>query len=40
VELFEKEVYKDDDIIKFFIDHLKKLPNTDEVTEIVRIYRS
>lgn len=40
IELFEKQIYKDDEIIQFFIDHLKKLPNAQEVMEISRIYRS
>lgn len=40
VELFEKRIYKDDDIIEFFIGHLKKLPNAGEVKEIIKIYQS
>ncbi len=40
IELFEKKNYNDDDIIQFFIDHLKKLPNVDEVKEIIEIYQS
>ena len=40
IELFEKKNYNDDEIIKFFVDHLKKLPNADEVKEIVEIYQS
>lgn len=40
IELFEKKIYKDDEIISFFIDHLKKLPNTTEVKEIIKIYQS
>ena len=40
IELFEKKNYNDDDIVKFFINHLKKLPDTDEVKEIVEIYQS
>ena len=39
IELFEKKIYKDDDIITFFINHLKKLPNADEVKEIIKIYK-
>lgn len=40
IELFEKNIYKDDDIITFFINHLKRLPNSDEVKEIIDIYQS
>lgn len=40
IELFEKQIYKDDEIIKFFINHLKRLPTVDEVKEIYRIYKS
>lgn len=40
IELFEKRNYGDDDIISFFISHLKKLPNTEEVKEIIKIYQS
>lgn len=40
IELFEKRVYKDEEIINFFIDHLKKLPNGAEVKEIIKIYQS
>ena len=40
IELFEKRVYNDDEIIDFFINHLKKLPNATEVKEIVNIYQS
>lgn len=40
IELFEKKIYKDDEIISFFIDHLKKLPNATEVKEIIKIYQS
>jgi hypothetical protein len=32
--------YNDDDIIRFFIEHLKKLPNASEVKEIIKIYQS
>lgn len=38
IELFEKPSYDDKEIISFFINHLKKLPNADEVQEIYRIY--
>lgn len=38
IELFEKPSYNDSEIISFFINHLKKLPNADEVQEIYRIY--
>lgn len=38
IELFEKPSYNDKEIISFFINHLKKLPNADEVKEIYRIY--
>jgi hypothetical protein len=40
IELFEKRTYNDDDIIRFFIEHLKKLPNASEVKEIIKIYQS
>lgn len=40
IELFEKNNYNDDDIISFFIHHLKQLPSVDEVKEIAEIYRS
>lgn len=40
IELFEKRVYNDDEIIDFFINHLKKLPNATEVKEIIKIYQS
>lgn len=40
IELFEKPIYNDDDIITFFINHLKKLPNAEEVQEIIKIYKS
>lgn len=40
VELFERRIYNDDDIIEFFIGHLKKLPNASEVKEIIKIYQS
>lgn len=40
IELFQKQVYNDDEIITFFVNHLKKLPNAEEVKEIVKIYRS
>lgn len=40
IELFEKPKYNDDEIITFFIDHLKKLPNSSEVKEIIKIYQS
>lgn len=40
IELFEKRVYNDDEIIDFFISHLKKLPNATEVKEIIKIYQS
>lgn len=40
IELFEKPIYNDNDIINFFIDHLKKLPNAGEVKEIIKIYKS
>lgn len=40
IELLEKENYNDEDIIRFFINHLKKLPTVDEVKEIAKIYRS
>ena len=40
IELFGKEKYNDEDIISFFISHLKKLPNANEVKEIAEIYRS
>lgn len=40
IELFEKPIYNDDDIITFFINHLKKMPNAEEVQEIIKIYKS
>lgn len=40
IELFEKHNYSDDDIIKFFVNHLKRLPDSDEVKEIIEIYQS
>lgn len=40
IELFEKPKYNDEDVISFFIDHLKKLPNAKEVKEIIEIYQS
>lgn len=40
IELFEKPKYNDEEIIDFFIDHLKKLPNGTEVKEIIEIYQS
>lgn len=40
VELFQKPTYNDDEIINFFINHLKKLPNATEVKEIIKIYQS
>lgn len=40
IELFEKPSYNDNEIISFFINHLKKLPTADEVQEIYRIYTS
>lgn len=40
IELFEKRIYNDNEIIDFFIDHLKKLPNATEVKEIIKIYQS
>ena len=40
IELFEKPKYNDEEIIGFFIDHLKKLPNATEVEEIIEIYQS
>lgn len=40
IELFEKPKYNDDEIITFFINHLKKLPNSSEVKEIIKIYQS
>ncbi len=40
IELFEKKIYNDDEIISFFINHLKKLPNAAEVKEIIKIYQS
>ncbi len=39
-ELMNKQNYSDDDIIKFFINQMRKLPNVDEVKEIGEIYRS
>lgn len=40
IELFGKSHYNDDEIITFFINHLKRLPNADEVKEIAAIYKS
>lgn len=40
IELFEKPKYNDEEVISFFIDHLKKLPNAKEVKEIIEIYQS
>lgn len=40
IELFEKPKYNDEDIIDFFIAHLKKRPNATEVKEIIEIYQS
>lgn len=40
IELFDKPKYNDEEIISFFISHLKKLPNAKEVKEIVDIYQS
>lgn len=40
IELFEKRNYNDNEIIDFFINHLKKLPNASEVKEIIKIYQS
>lgn len=40
IELFQKQVYNDEEIIAFFVNHLKKLPNAEEVKEIAKIYRS
>lgn len=40
IELFEKRNYNDNEIIDFFINHLKKLPNAAEVKEIIKIYQS
>lgn len=40
IELFEKPKYNDNEIIDFFIEHLKKLPNSSEVKEIIKIYKS
>ena len=40
IELFGKSYYDDDDVIKFFINHLKRLPNAEEVKEIAEIYQS
>lgn len=40
IELFEKKDYSDEDVINFFIKHLKKLPTASEVKEIVEIYQS
>lgn len=40
IELFEKPKYNDNEIIDFFINHLKKLPNATEVKEIIKIYQS
>lgn len=40
IELFEKKDFNDEEIIKFFIDHLKKLPNPEEIKEIIKIYQS
>lgn len=39
IELFQKPIYNDNDIITFFINHLKKLPNATEIKEIIEIYR-
>ena len=39
IELFEKRIYDDDEIISFVINHLKKLPNASEVREIIKIYQ-
>jgi len=40
IDLFQKNDYNDDEIISFFVDHLKKLPNPGEVKEIAKIYQS
>jgi len=40
IELMNKTDYSENQIITFFIDHLKKLPNADEVIEITSIYKS
>lgn len=40
IELFEKSYYSDEDVIEFFIKHLKKLPTASEVKEIADIYQS
>lgn len=40
IELFERPYYNDDDVIEFFVNHLKKLPNAAEVKEIIKIYQS
>mgnify|MGYP007069908944 CR=1 FL=1 len=40
IELFEKSYYSDEDVIDFFIRHLKKLPTASEVKEIAAIYQS
>ena len=40
IELFEKSYYSDEDVIDFFIRHLKKLPTATEVKEIAAIYQS
>lgn len=39
IELFEKNYYDDGEITEFFINHLKKLPNKEEVAEIREIYQ-
>lgn len=38
IELFEKPNYNDNEIISFFINHLKRLPTAEEVQEIYHIY--
>lgn len=40
IELFSKPTYNDEEIIHFFIRHLKKLPDVEEVKEIINIYQS
>ena len=40
IDLFNRPIYNDDDIINFFINHLKRLPNATEVREIIKIYQS